>query len=387
VRGGARGGGHTLTLDLDVLLIGPAVGSDDRGVAVRAERRGRRVHDGHGDGGPGQPDGVPARAVHRRRGPLNGVVIRRLADELRGRRRWTRCTTTRPAFGVRQVDATCNPVPRCVTAGVGTTLDATTAQLTAAGLAALPELKGPGADGRRHLRHPASAVAARRSRRGCGTPRATCSPACTASRRRPAGERSELALTFDYNASQTQWLLWRGAYQLVTQDLHLAVPELLSARTSTTCHRRQRVELAAAVHAPPPRAVDVGCPASAQAIRRRPPDSLMSAADVAYVATGRNNRSRWSRLQRPSGAAPRRVPRASSAQLRRSTHGERTTYTDPGVTVTHAPDNSGLSTRCWQPVESTGSRTRGRTSSWAAWCGSRCRSTRGRGHRRHAGRG
>jgi hypothetical protein len=135
------------------------------------------------------------------------------------------------SFGVRQVDGYMYPSPALgVTEATGGALDGTTGTLTAAGLAAFPELSGPipfatgtfgygstvdaGAPYTPFLTNTAGNVLA-------GVYQHPNSVNGTAD---PQAGVSELALNFDYNASQLQWLLLSpGLINWVTQDTHLGL--------------------------------------------------------------------------------------------------------------------------------------------------------------------
>ncbi len=254
------------------------------------------------------------------------------------------------AFGVRQVDGYMFPSPALgLTNGSGATLDNTTAQLTAAGLTALPELKGPVPLDTGTFGYPASVV-----------PRAPFTPWLTNTAgqvlagvyQHPSSDRqanvSELTLTFDYNATQTQWLLLApGLINWVTGGLHLGlyrnyfgedVDDLFIADNEWSA----QFQCTPAATEP----VDVGCPAADQGnAAAGPPDAQMTAADVAYVAnweqqTGIKLEFAFNAVgacTAPSAAAE------SSANCAGSTTQNGTTYTDPGQSVdTSAPNDAGL---------------------------------------------
>jgi len=254
------------------------------------------------------------------------------------------------AFGVRQVDGYMFPSPALgLTGAAGATLDNTTAQLTAAGLTALPELKGPVPLDAGTYGYPASVVA--------GAPftpwlQDAAGHVLAGVYQHPGADRqanvSELTLTFDYNASQTQWLLLApGLVDWVTKGLHLGlyrnyfgedVDDLFIADNEWS----SQLQCTPAATEP----VDVGCPTSAQGNPAAgPPDSQMTAADVAYVAnwekqTGITLEFAFNGVgacTAPSVAAE------SAANCTGSTTVNGTTYTDPGVTVdTSAPNNADL---------------------------------------------
>ncbi|HEY0805729.1 MAG TPA: putative Ig domain-containing protein, partial [Pseudonocardiaceae bacterium] len=254
------------------------------------------------------------------------------------------------AFGVRQVDGYMFPSPSLgLTNGNGTPLDSTTAHLTPAGLAALPELKGPIPLDTGTFGYPASAVA--------GAPFTpwlanAAGNVLAGVYQHPSADRqanvSELTLTFDYNANQTQWLLLApGLINWVTKDLHLGlyrnyfgedVDDVFIADNEWSA----QFQCTPAATQP----VDVGCPVSAQGNPAAgPPDSQMTAADVAYVAnweqqTGIKLEFAFNAVgacTAPSTATE------SSANCSGSTTRNGTTYTDPGQSVdATAPNDSGL---------------------------------------------
>jgi hypothetical protein len=130
------------------------------------------------------------------------------------------------SFGVRQVDGYMYPSPALgVTDATGGALDGTTATLTAAGQAAFPALKGPvtfdagtygygatvdaGAPYTPFLTDASGNVMAGVYQHPAGDPQAGV---------------AELALNFDYNANQMQWLLLApGLINWMTQDAHLGL--------------------------------------------------------------------------------------------------------------------------------------------------------------------
>ena len=131
------------------------------------------------------------------------------------------------SFGVRQVDGYMYPSPALGVTVFATSglLDGTTGTLTAAGRAAFPELKGPVPFDTGSYGYEATVV-----------PGAPYTPFLTSADgnvlagvyQHPGGDPqagvAELALTFDYNASDTQWLLLApGLINWVTQGTHLGL--------------------------------------------------------------------------------------------------------------------------------------------------------------------
>ncbi len=158
-------------------------------------------------------------------GNFNGVVIADdPADFAAGQ--LTALDTYESTFGVRQVDGYAYPTPALGLTDVsGGALDGTTGTLTAAGLTALPELKGPvpfatgtygywstvnaGAPYTPLITNAAGQVLAGVYQHPSTDPQAGV---------------SELALNFDYNSLQLQWLLLApGLINWVTQDTHLGL--------------------------------------------------------------------------------------------------------------------------------------------------------------------
>jgi len=137
-----------------------------------------------------------------------------------------------------------------VTEAAAGALDGTTGTLTSAGLTAFPQLKGPVPFG-------SYGYGATVSSGAPYTPFLTNSAANTMAGvyqhpgTDPQAGVSELALNFDYNASQTQGLLLGPrAHQLGHQQHPPGlVPQLLRPGHRRRLHRRQRVELPVPVHA------------------------------------------------------------------------------------------------------------------------------------------
>ncbi len=244
------------------------------------------------------------------------------------------------SFGVRQVDGYMFPSPALgVTDATGGSLDGSTATLTSAGLAALPELKGPvpfdagsygygatvdgGAPYTPFLTDAAGNVMAGVYQHPDGDPQAGV---------------AELALNFDYNASQTQWLLLApGLINWVTQDTHLGlyrnyfgqdIDDLFIADNEWS----RQFQCTPAATDPP----DYTCPPGvANNPADTPPDVQMSAADVAYVdAWEQQTGIRLNLAFNGIGACS--APTAadeSSANCTGSVTDNGVTYTDPGQNV------------------------------------------------------
>ncbi|MEU9098349.1 hypothetical protein [Streptomyces sp. NPDC048361] len=155
------------------------------------------------------------------------------------------------AFGVRQVDGYVYPSASVGLTAGGSGAMSGTAQLTAAGLAGLPELKGPVPFEVGSYGYPATPVA--------GAPvtpwlRDAAGQTLAAVYQHPAADAqagvSELALTFDYNATELPWLLLAPRLDQLGYAEHPLgpLPQLLRAGCRRLVHRRQRVEQQVPVH-------------------------------------------------------------------------------------------------------------------------------------------
>ena len=248
--------------------------------------------------------------------------------------------TYESSFGVRQVDGYMFPSPALgVTDATGGPLDGTTGTLTAAGLAAFPQLKGPipfdagsygygatanaGAPYTPFLTDAAGHVMAGVYQHPGSDPQAGV---------------AELALNFDYNASQTQWLLLApGLINWVTQDTHLGlyrnyfgedIDDVFIADNEWS----RQFQCTPAASDPP----DYTCPPGvAGNPADTPPDVQMSAADVAYVdAWQKQTGIRLNLAFNGIGAcsAPS-TANVSNANCTGSATDNGVTYTDPGQSI------------------------------------------------------
>ncbi|MGO9029142.1 MAG: hypothetical protein ACLQOZ_11015, partial [Acidimicrobiales bacterium] len=158
-------------------------------------------------------------------GNFNGVVI---ADSPFGfaTGQLTALDTYESTFGVRQIDGYSYPSPVLAQTDISAlTLDGTTGQLTAAGLAALPSLAGPIPFSTGTLGYPATVTA--------GAPftpwlEDAAGQVLGGVYQHPSTDPqagvSELSLNFDYNASMLQWqLLAPGLINWVTLGTHLGL--------------------------------------------------------------------------------------------------------------------------------------------------------------------
>ena len=339
------------TLDLKVLLIGS--GSTDPttaawATALASEGVPYTEVDATGTS-PSETVSLPALTSNTTTGNFNGVVIADdPADFAAGQ--LTALYSYESTFGVRQVDGYAYPYPSTgLTVVAGGPLDGTTGTLTAAGLAAFPELKGPVPFDTGSYGYWSTVTA--------GAP---VTPLLTNSSGQvlagvyqhpstdPQAGVSELALNFDYNASQLQWLLLApGLINWVTQDTHLGlyrnyfgqdIDDVFIADNEWS----SAVQCTPAAIDPP----DYTCPAGDQGIAAgtgvAPPDVQMSAADVAYVANWEKTTGITLNLAfNAIGACTAPAGDASSAACTGSTTDPSGTYTDPGQVVDSSYPNDG----------------------------------------------
>jgi hypothetical protein len=252
------------------------------------------------------------------------------------------------SFGVRQVDGYMFPSPALgVTSVTGGSLDGTSGTLTTAGLAAFPELKGPvpfdygsfgygatvnaGAPYTPFLTDAAGHVLAGVYQHPDSDPQAGV---------------AELAITFDYNANQFQWLLLApGLINWVTQDIHLGlyrnyfgadVDDVFIADNEWS---RQFQCTPAAIDPP-----DYTCPPGVSGNPTdTPPDAQMSEADVAYVDSWEKQTGIRLNLAFNGVGACRADTAAdeSNANCTGSVTENGVTYTDPGQDVSPDYPNDG----------------------------------------------
>ena len=165
----------------------------------------------------------------------------------------------------------------------------------------------------------------------------------------PQAGVSELALNFDYNSSQLQWLLLApGLINWVTQDTHLGLYRNYFGQDINDVFIADNEWSSALQCTPaaidPP---DYTCPTADQGIAagtgNAPPDVQMSAADVAYVANWEQQTGIKLNLAfNAIGACT--APTAadeSSAVCTGSTTDPSGTYTDPGQVVDSSYPNDG----------------------------------------------
>lgn len=277
-------------------------------------------------------------------GNYNGIVI---ADSPNN---YTAATlgplfTYESTFGVRQLDGYMYPSPALgVTDISGGVLDGTTATLTAAGLATMPELKGPVLFDTGTFGNPATVNA--------GAPFTSFVNNADGSTlggvyRHPSGADpqagvSELSLFFNYNANQMQWLLLSsGLINWVTQNSHLGlyrnyfgqdIDDVFIADNEWS----SQFQCTPGATEPP----DYTCPIGvANNPADTPPDTLMNAADVAYIvkwqqATGIRLNLAFNAVGACTGPNP--APTSSAV-----CNGKYNAYTDPGYVVESGAADSG----------------------------------------------
>src|SRR5664280_199895 len=271
--------------------------------------------------------------------------------------------TYESTYRVRQIDGYTYPIPaQGITAvtGAGTTLDNTTATLTAAGLAGLPGLKGTVPFDTGTYGVPASVVA--------GTIGAAFTPWLENASGQvlagvyqhpgistapdPQAGVSELSLTFEYNATQLQWLLLApGLIDWVTQDTHLGLSrnyfgQDIDDNFIADNEWSSQYQCTPAATQPDdytcPAAVQGAAPGSASGV---PADVQMSATDVAYlVAWEQSTGIKLNLAFNGIGACTAPIAAdASTANCTGSVTDPGGTYTDPGQTVDATyPNDQGL---------------------------------------------
>ena len=199
-------------------------------------------------------------------------------------------------FAVRQVDGDAFPTPSLGLTFVNSgALDATTGTLTAAGLTAFPELKGPVPFDTGTFGDWSTVAAGPYPRSSPASPLTNAAGQVLAGiYQHPATDPqagvSELALNFNYNASQLQWLLLApGLINWVTQDTHLGLyrnyfGQDIDDNFIADNEWSSTLQCTPASTGPP----DYTCPPADQGVAAGsgpgiPADVQMTAADVDYV--------------------------------------------------------------------------------------------------------
>jgi len=280
-------------------------------------------------------------------GNFNGVV---LADSPSGfaAGQLSALDTYESSYGVRQVDGYMYPSPALGLTDASSGALTGTAQLTAAGLAALPGLKGTVPFDTGTWGYPSTI--------GAGAPLTpwlenAAGQVLAGVYQHPSTDPqagvAELSLTFDYNATMLQWLLLApGLIDWVTQDTHLGlyrnyfgqdVDDNFIADNSWS----SQYQCTPGATEPP----DYTCPAGvANNPADTPPDVQMTAADVAYVAAWEvQSGIKLNLAFNAVGACTAPSGATSSANCAGSVTDNGTTYTDPGqVADASYPNDSGL---------------------------------------------
>jgi hypothetical protein len=270
-------------------------------------------------------------------GNFNGVVIADdpadfAAGQLSG------LYTYESTFGVRQVDGYAFPYPTYGLTEVSSgALDGTTGTLTAAGLTAFPELNGPipfdtgtfGAWATVNTGAPFTPLIAN----SAGQALAGVYQHPTTGTDPQAGV-SELALFFDYNANQLQWLLLApGLINWVTQDTHLGLYRNYFGQDIDDVFIADN-EWSSTFQCTPGATdpSDFTCPPGvANNPADTPPDVQMSEADVAYVANWEaTNKITLNLAFNGIGACTSASGTGSLANCTGSATDNGITYTDPG---------------------------------------------------------
>ncbi len=257
-------------------------------------------------------------------------------------------------FGIRQVDGYMFPDPlrgaTDVTAGA---LDGTTGTLTSAGVAALPELKGPIPFDSGTFGYTATATAA-----APFTPWIddAAGHALAGVYQHPSTDAqagvSELSLFFNYNSDQLQWLLLApGLINWVTSDTHLGLyrnyfGQDIDDNFIADNEWSSQFQCTPAATDPP----DFSCPTADQGVAAGsapgvPADVQMSAADVAYVVAWEKQTGITLNLAfNAIGACTAdKAADESTAKCSGSITDNGGTFTDPGQKVNASyPNDAGL---------------------------------------------
>jgi hypothetical protein len=355
------------TLDLKILLIGtgsadPTTGAWEAGLADEGVPFTEVTADtGGGSGGytvtlPSLSSGTT--------GNFNGVVI---ADDPAAfaSGQLSNLYSYESTFGVRQLDGYAFPTPTTgQTLMDSGALDGTTGTLTAAGQTAFPELNGPvpfdtgtfGFGSTAPTGGPFTPLITDTFPATDTTPAQTLAvagiyqhPTTGAD---PQAGVSELALNFNYNANQLQWLLLApGLINWVTQDTHLGLyrsyfGQDIDDNFIADNEWSQQFQCTPAATNPP----DFTCPTADQGVAAGsgpgiPADVQMTAADVAYVVnweqqTGITLNMAFNAI----GACTAPTADAeSSAVCSGSVADKGGTFTDPGQVVDASyPNDQGL---------------------------------------------
>src|SRR5215469_9927619 len=289
--GGKASAATAPTLDLNVLLIADGNASPETS-AWEAALTGEGVPDaavGPSGTAPNETVTLPTLSSGST-GNFNAVVITGSPTDFASGQ-LTALDSYESSFGVRQVDGYMFPNPNLgVTDATSGDVSNTTGTLTAAGLTAFPELKGPipidsgtfGYGATVNAGAPYTSLVNNAAGNTMGG--VYVHPGTD-----PQAGVSELSLFFDYNANQLQWLLLApGLINWVTQDTHLGLFRNYFGMNIDDVFIPDN-EWSSALQCTPAATnpVDFTCPPADQGIPAgtgaAPPDVQMSAADVAYV--------------------------------------------------------------------------------------------------------
>ncbi len=350
----SAGAATPVTLDLKVLLIG--TGSSDPTTAAWASAltsEGVPYTEVTATGAYGAETVTLPTLSAGSVGDYNGVVIADSPAALAAGQ-LSALDTYESTFSVRQIDGYMYPSPALgLTDASAGALDGTTGTLTAAGLSALPGLAGPVPFDTGTYGYPSTVVA--------GAPLTpwlenASGQVLAGVYQHPSTDAqagvAELSLTFDYNATQLQWLLLApGLIDWVTEDTHLGLyrnyfGQDIDDNFISDNEWSSQYQCTPAATDP----VDYTCPAAVQGATEGsapgvPADVQMSAADVADVVAWEKQTGITLNLAF-NGVGACTAPSTadeSSADCTGSVTDPGGTYADPGQTVDASyPDDQGL---------------------------------------------
>ncbi len=350
----SAGAATPVTLDLKVLLIG--TGSSDPTTAAWASAltsEGVPYTEVTATGTYGAETVTLPTLSAGSVGDYNGVVVADSPAALAAGQ-LSALDTYESTFSVRQIDGYMYPSPALgLTDASAGALDGTTGTLTAAGLSALPGLAGPVPFDTGTYGYPSTVVA--------GAPLTpwlenASGQVLAGVYQHPSTDAqagvAELSLTFDYNATQLQWLLLApGLIDWVTEGTHLGLyrnyfGQDIDDNFISDNEWSSQYQCTPAATDP----VDYTCPAAVQGATEGsapgvPADVQMSAADVADVVAWEKQTGITLNLAF-NGVGACTAPSTadeSSADCTGSVTDPGGTYADPGQTVDASyPDDQGL---------------------------------------------
>ncbi len=350
----SAGAATPVTLDLKVLLVG--TGSSDPTTAAWASAltsEGVPYTEVTATGTYGAETVTLPTLSAGSVGDYNGVVVADSPAALAAGQ-LSALDTYESTFSVRQIDGYMYPSPALgLTDASAGALDGTTGTLTAAGLSALPGLAGPVPFDTGTYGYPSTVVA--------GAPLTpwlenASGQVLAGVYQHPSTDAqagvAELSLTFDYNATQLQWLLLApGLIDWVTEGTHLGLyrnyfGQDIDDNFISDNEWSSQYQCTPAATDP----VDYTCPAAVQGATEGsapgvPADVQMSAADVADVVAWEKQTGITLNLAF-NGVGACTAPSTadeSSADCTGSVTDPGGTYADPGQTVDASyPDDQGL---------------------------------------------